>query len=400
MNPEEKIQQLIRKSEVTTDAQTDQRILNDAMRHLEQIKPQKTPVIRLNIWRIIMKSNITKFAAALIIVAVMLVLQQFGTPIDGASSAFAAAMNNLKQARTFSCITIIGNDSKYFSKVMFKEPNLERFELIPSDKPESVEQITITDYSKNQELVIRPAEKTAVLYQKNYNYQVDEKTGELILTRLDTNTRDAILVWAKSAVNDLGYVKLSDKSVRMLQSEKDGRVTTVWINPATSVPVQLERKWTESGSSRLYTSIQIDTELNDSLFSLEPPEGYSYTVTNPGWSDYQRKIAAKIRYLFYQCLMYAGRHNDRFPDKLEDIVIAGIIREDVFKKVLASKEISPEQPIFRYRQPKVHSENSAREVFLYEAYDQWPEKGIVVGFRGSNVEIVNSESDFLKLISK
>ena len=43
MNPEEKVQELIRKSEVTTDTQTDKRILKDAMEHLEQIKSQKTP---------------------------------------------------------------------------------------------------------------------------------------------------------------------------------------------------------------------------------------------------------------------------------------------------------------------------------------------------------------------
>jgi outer membrane lipoprotein-sorting protein len=402
MNPEENIQELIRKSEVTTDTHTDKRILKDAMEHLEQIKSQKTPVSRLYIWRIIMKSNIIKFAAAVIIlVAVIVGVNYTGTPIDGAGAAFAAAMDNVQKARAFTCIQIMGKDNQDIWKFMFKEPHLERYEHLTSLKPESVKQTTITDFGKHNELIIKTAEKTAVLYENNYFYEVDEKTGELKLIELDTSLRDQMLEWAMGAVDDLGNSELNGQTVRMLQSKNNKRLTTIWINPKTNYPVQIEHQWPgENRPKVLYTSIQIDTELNDSLFSLAPPEGYSYKVIDPGWSDYQRKIGSKTKYIVLQCIIYADRHNGRFPNKLEDIVPAGLITEEAFKKLVTAPDESNGQSMFRYQNLGTNAESSSNAVMLYEAYDQWPDEGIVAGFRDGHVEIIKRESDFLKLISQ
>ena len=49
-----------------------------------------------------------RFAVAAVIFLVMILGIHFlDTPIDGASTAFAAAMDSVRQARTFSCIEII-----------------------------------------------------------------------------------------------------------------------------------------------------------------------------------------------------------------------------------------------------------------------------------------------------
>jgi hypothetical protein len=78
VNTEDKIKELISKSDIVTDAQTENRILGDALKHQDILK-QKSPRIGLYIWRIIMKSPITKIAAvAVIIVAVLLGVTQFG----------------------------------------------------------------------------------------------------------------------------------------------------------------------------------------------------------------------------------------------------------------------------------------------------------------------------------
>ena len=72
MNREDKIKELISKSNVSTDAQTENRILGDALEHLSMLKQRKLPQVGLNIWRIIMKSPITKLAAAAVIIALVL----------------------------------------------------------------------------------------------------------------------------------------------------------------------------------------------------------------------------------------------------------------------------------------------------------------------------------------
>ena len=79
---------------------------------------------QIKIWRIIMKSRITKLAAAaVIIILLMLGINYLGTPIDGASTVFAAAMDRVKHACTFSCTVIFevgyeggGKSGKYLLK--------------------------------------------------------------------------------------------------------------------------------------------------------------------------------------------------------------------------------------------------------------------------------------------
>jgi outer membrane lipoprotein-sorting protein len=130
------------------------------------------------------------------------------------------------------------------------------------------------------------------------DYDIDDKTGELKLTQLSTRLRDRLLKWSAGAVEDLGRAELDGQSVWVLQSRKDKRITTVWINPETSYPVQIEHKWMDqSRSTVMYTSIQIDTELDDSLFSLEPPEGYTLRVDKSSWPDDKAKIGVKVKHL-------------------------------------------------------------------------------------------------------
>ena len=72
MKPEDKIKELISKSDVTTDSEADKRILGDALEHLEKLKQKKLATTQPNIWRIIMKTGITKLAAAAAIAIIVL----------------------------------------------------------------------------------------------------------------------------------------------------------------------------------------------------------------------------------------------------------------------------------------------------------------------------------------
>jgi hypothetical protein len=68
MKPADEIKRLINKSDVTTSSKTDKRILGEALEHLEKLKQQRSAGTRPDIWRTIMKSSITKIAAAAVIV--------------------------------------------------------------------------------------------------------------------------------------------------------------------------------------------------------------------------------------------------------------------------------------------------------------------------------------------
>ncbi|MHC4556637.1 MAG: hypothetical protein ACYS80_04955 [Planctomycetota bacterium] len=393
---------------VKTTTELDRRIIDEAL--LAQKKSEKTQsaATQSNIWRIIMKSRITKLAAAaVIIIALMLGINYLGTPIDGASTVFAAAMDSVRHAGTFSCTQISesvyqdGEESRAFllkQRWMFKEPDRERHEKLTSPWPQYIGEVTIMDYDTREQLVLRPVEKTATLLDMSSDYDIDDKTGELKVTQLSTCLRDYLLELSAGAIEDLGSVELDGRSVRLMRSHKDKRITTVWINPETNYPVQIEHKWTDkSRSPVIYTSIQIDTELDDTLFSLEPPEGYTLSVDEPVPPEDKKKMMTKMKYLGLWCLNYASDNNDQFPSELEDLVTAGAITDEVLRTILAAPDEPDGPPVIRYRLPRTGT-NPSSEVILYEIYRQWSEDGVAVCFADGHSELIGDQNRFEELI--
>jgi hypothetical protein len=366
-----------RKAQVKTTPELDERILADVLPVQNNLKTTQSAAMQPNVWRAIMRNRMTKYAAVVIVLVIIIGFNELGKPV-GASVAFAAAMDKVREAGTFSCIEIFeasygdgGENGKYLlkQKWMFKEPDWERHESLTSPWPKYIGETTITDYGTREKLVLRPVEKTARLYNLVSEYAINDNTGELKLTQLNTRLRDRLLEWSQGAVEDQGEVRLDDKSVRVLQSRQGSRVTTVWIDPETNYPVQFENKWTdEKHSPVMYTSIQIDNELDDDLFSLVPPAGYSFTIDKSAWPDSKAKMAAKMMHLGKCCMIYASQHNDQYPGEFADLVTAGIITDEALKKVRSAPNQLDWSPVIQYRQPDTSVENWSNEVLLYEEY--------------------------------
>ncbi|MBN2183558.1 MAG: hypothetical protein JW715_16735 [Sedimentisphaerales bacterium] len=407
MKSSKDIERLAKNIRIKKNAVNKNRILAGAQAALNELKDTESAYSKRNIWRIIMQSRKIKLtAAAIIIFAIILGINFVVTPIDGANTAFAAAMDHVKQARTFSCIRIMEmayedgeNEGKFLfkSKRMFKEPNLERHVKLTSPTSRFVGEITITDYGKRQCLVINPVEKTAVLSDISYEYNIDPGTGRLVQTQLYTRLRDKLLDLAAGAVEDIGMVTLSGRSVRMLRSTKDNRVTTVWIDPETKLPVQIEHTWPEQNHPPItYTEIKIDTELNDSLFSLKPPEDYTFTEGSSNYSDAQSRISTKMRHLLLNCFIYASERNGQYPKKLSELKAVGIT-DQILKNLLTSQD-NPNGPVLmRYRPPREGSD-PLREMILYQIFEKWPADGAIVGFADGHIEIILDKNHFEELI--
>jgi hypothetical protein len=69
MRPSEKIKSSVKKMNFSAGAELRKKILDDALKAHEQAGIP-TPSKKANIWRIIMKSPVTKFAAAAVLVKV------------------------------------------------------------------------------------------------------------------------------------------------------------------------------------------------------------------------------------------------------------------------------------------------------------------------------------------
>ncbi len=98
MTPEEKIERLIKKINVTPRVQMHSRTLNDALGAQEKSKNEQSANLKPNIWRIIMKNPITKFAiVAAIIIAVLFGVNQLTGSIDLSSVAWADVVTRISQ---------------------------------------------------------------------------------------------------------------------------------------------------------------------------------------------------------------------------------------------------------------------------------------------------------------
>ena len=98
MRPAENIEKLIKNINIDTNAKIDEEVLGDVIEAFEKSKGKKTSATEQNIWRIIMKSKITKLAAAaVIIIGAYVVIHQSGGSIDVATVSFAQITENMKQ---------------------------------------------------------------------------------------------------------------------------------------------------------------------------------------------------------------------------------------------------------------------------------------------------------------
>lgn len=85
------IEKLIKNIEIDTNGDVDEAVLDDVLKAFEASKAKKSALAEPSIWRIIMKSPITKLAAAaVIIITLAICINHFGGPIDGSSMAFAS----------------------------------------------------------------------------------------------------------------------------------------------------------------------------------------------------------------------------------------------------------------------------------------------------------------------
>jgi len=90
MRPSDNIEKLFRQTNIETNADVDKVVLGDAVNAMSKSKQNKPVCDRPEIWRIIMQSKMTKFAAAaVIIIGVLIGINQFGGSIDGTTTAYA-----------------------------------------------------------------------------------------------------------------------------------------------------------------------------------------------------------------------------------------------------------------------------------------------------------------------
>jgi hypothetical protein len=116
MRPAENIKKLIKNIRIRTNPEVNKAVLNDLFNILDKAESVNLDVKQPSIWRIIMKSRITKLAAvAVIIMAVMLITYLGNGTLDITTAAFAQMTEAMKKMPWMHMITEIRDRPSYES---------------------------------------------------------------------------------------------------------------------------------------------------------------------------------------------------------------------------------------------------------------------------------------------
>ena len=277
---------------------------------------------KIVLWENIMKARITKLAAAaVIIIAVLIGINQFGSSIDGASVAFGDVLQQIYKARTVTYKETFfpGTDREFTVEDMRMEPG-----YLHSVRPDGP--ITIWDFTRGRDLQLWPEQKKALITQR-----VGRNRGKRLFNYLD---------WISKLHEEdgelIGQEEIDGQIADVFLVQKEYKRTTIWVDPETNLPVRVEmvdfphldkniivphmslsigdfgggaKAYTNEGGDTVRVSgrsITIsdtdgiqeemtivmhdfvwDADLDESLFSLELPEGYTleekrFDVTDRG----------------------------------------------------------------------------------------------------------------------
>jgi len=305
MKSAEKIEQLVKKMRFSPEASADMRILEYAETALKQrIDKAKSNRFEFNIWRLIMKSKITKLAAAAVIIAAIVIgINSFlGT---GTSVAFADVIQPILDARTVIMDILIGPEGR--QAVIHDEVMGSRIRRTVSSM-QGVD--IIIDLEQMKMLTL--SGKTAIYVEMD---GLDKMPNYLELLQ-DAVVR--IQDKAEYQVENQGLQEIDGHDYIVFVAESDKDTITIWADPETALPVRIKQK--TPNMQIVCNNLQFDVALDESRFSMEVPEGY--VIQNSGIDFKKSSESGFIETLRIWAEIIEDGH---FPDSinLEDVVKVG-----------------------------------------------------------------------------
>ena len=222
----------------------------------------------LRIRRLIMKSPITRVAVAAVVV-VALALGFYAFLGGGAGTAFAEVVDQLQNAQTlvYSLVTITGQDEMptIRTSIAFKEPGLLR--TATADGYVTVAEATDAGV---RGLSIVPTTRQYVVFEFSAGDLADDlDNGPLV-------SAEKLRMLPAQADEMLGRKQIDGRTLEGFRVTEGDATTTVWIDPKTGELARAELEFAYApGMNMIMTDFQFDVPLDDSLFSLAPPEGYT-----------------------------------------------------------------------------------------------------------------------------
>jgi hypothetical protein len=221
---------------------------------------------RQDIWRTIMRSPITKLAAAAaIIIAVVAVVHQFGGSVDMASVAWAAVSERILEADTAIFDVRVGEEEQDVPTIQC----IQGKEGLRQKLPEGID--IIIDYEEGKLLILDSNRKTAMFVEMGGLPEAPPNFFERVKWGVERlkNSPDA-------SVESLGTEEIDGRNavgIRVYIGQSiDMRL---WSDPETNLPLRIVIEKMFGQTRAVFSNFDFDAVIDESLFSMEVPEGYT-----------------------------------------------------------------------------------------------------------------------------
>ena len=214
-----------------------------------------------NIWRLIMRSPITKLAmAAIIIVAVIVGIHYFAGGGTKPCLAWDCVIRSIMDANTAEFDIIVGEEGK----------GAVIHEMIMGSKihrtMEGMAEASIIDLSSSQILWLDPVNKKAVYVSlkdlpQRPNYM---DTLRNLITMLESKPG--------FTVEDIGDQVVDGQTLHGFKAKHPKAEIEIWADPKTGLPVRIEQQ--EGQIKVICKNMRFDVPMDESLFDMNAPEGY------------------------------------------------------------------------------------------------------------------------------
>jgi len=286
-----------RKPHVAASADIDKRVLDDSFAAMEEAMQAKPVVNQPNIFRTIMKMKITKFAAAVIFIAVIIGLHQFRISIIGTRVVWADVAERLEKvssykARSHRVFTEAGQEKPVFDCNVFKyfSPELGGMERQYIDG--ELGMLLYALFPEKSLIIVLPQTK------QYYRFELNEEIISMIEYMVPTNTDGMMKLFGSERCIKLGSREIDGVTVEGFEV-KDIKVFSLlprflfqlenidvrlWVNTETLLPVEIEAEgflgkglltgFKDLIGKEVVYDIEYDAEIDESIFEPNIPDDY------------------------------------------------------------------------------------------------------------------------------
>jgi hypothetical protein len=215
----------------------------------------------ISIWRKIMRSPITKIAAAVVVISGVLIAMHF-TGLSTGTVTFADVIKPILNAKTAVLDIIIG-DEEAGGPVIHDEMKGSRIRRTMSTMEDDV---SIIDLETSRILTFNVSKKEAAY--------IDLKGLPSMPNYLDTlrNIISELQEMPGFEVEELGEQEIEGQKVVGFLARHPKAEVTIWADPETALPIRIDQV---SGQMKIICkNVRFDVPMDESLFSMEVPEGY------------------------------------------------------------------------------------------------------------------------------